>query len=332
MASRRQKIEKPKKLPFQDLYKDGISFSSLSKFVTCRERFRIYYVEGLKPEGISGSIEFGNMFHFLLEEYSKKRSMQELEAMHFAKVRNEMGSNAQLTTAVEVWVVFEEYVAFWKTLDKKVRYVSQEENFRETVRLPSGRTLDIKGRFDEIFRKSDNGLWLQENKTKSRIEDNVLTHILPYDLQTMMYCYAIQLKYKETPKGVLYNVIRQPGLKEKKNETLVDYGLRLRQDIQSRKDFYFIRYEIDITKQVIEDFKKKTLIPLLESVCLWWESIQHNPFDPWVLPDGSVNLNHWQRPFGVYDPFRFGKGDYFDLITRGITVGLKRIDEDKLSV
>lgn len=330
MSSKRRQPVPKKRAPFQDLYRDGISYSSLAKFVNCRERFRLYYVEGLRPVGTTESLEFGTMFHSLLEGYAQGIPFETLKANLMNQVRP---GNDFYTTALEVLIVFEHYIDYWKTNDRKVSYVSQEESFRETVYLPSGRKLDIKGRFDEIFRR-DGGLWLQENKTKSRVEDAILMNILPYDLQTMLYCYAIKLKYKEVPKGVLYNVIRQPGLREKKSENLTDYCARVNEDIASRRDHYFIRFQIDITPENLQDFVKKTLYPLLESVCIWWESIQHDPFAPWVLPNGQVNANHWQRPFGVYDPFRNGKGDYFDLITRGTEVGLKRMEEEdgKLSI
>ena len=45
----------------------------------------------------------------------------------------------------------------------------------------------------------------------------------------------------------------------------------------------------------------------------WWESIKHNPFDPWTNEDGSQNFEHWERPYGMYDSMTFSqRGDFFE--------------------
>ncbi len=87
-----------------------------------------------------------------------------------------------------------------------------------------------------------------------------------------------------------------------------------------------MRFRTEFGDGDVEKFCKRTLFPLLESVCVWWESIKANPFSPWTQEDGSPNLHHYERPFGVYDSFRNGKGDYFDLITRGVDSGLELIE------
>ena len=46
---------------------DGITYSLISKFMNCRERFHISQVQGWKPKGINVPLEFGNMFHLLTE-------------------------------------------------------------------------------------------------------------------------------------------------------------------------------------------------------------------------------------------------------------------------
>ena len=47
---------------------DGITQSLLSRFLVCRERFRILVVDGLKPvDQFSSRIEYGQMWH-LCEE------------------------------------------------------------------------------------------------------------------------------------------------------------------------------------------------------------------------------------------------------------------------
>ncbi len=310
---------KKRKQPAWDLYRDGISYSLLSRFINCRERFRIYAVEGLTPADTSDSLEFGTLFHKLLEYHAKGYTLPQLERL---LSKDGVSTSFLGRLALEIFRI---YVDTWKDQDASIRYVSQEEVFRTTVWLPSGRKVDLRGKFDEVFR--DQGkLWLQENKTKSQIDEVSLEHTLPFDLQTMLYCHSIRAIYKEAPSGVLYNVIRKPGLKQKVKETDSDFLKRITADISSRPEWYYVRYRISFGPNDIDNFAKQTLFPLLEQVCLWWESIKANPFQPWTQQDGSTNPHHYSRPFGVYDSFRNGRGEYFDLITRGVDHGLALID------
>ena len=59
----RHKTAKREWKPWGGPMVDGISFSSLSKFLCCRERFRLYKVEGLveRPE-FNFKIEFGTKY------------------------------------------------------------------------------------------------------------------------------------------------------------------------------------------------------------------------------------------------------------------------------
>ena len=51
--------------------RDGITYSMLSKFLVCRERFRLLVVEGLRPQRrFNHRLEYGTMFH-LCEEVHK---------------------------------------------------------------------------------------------------------------------------------------------------------------------------------------------------------------------------------------------------------------------
>lgn len=65
-------INKPRKTPlWKGPEEDGITFSLLSRFLTCRERFRLYVMEGLCVKGtFNHRIEYGNMWHLCEEWYS----------------------------------------------------------------------------------------------------------------------------------------------------------------------------------------------------------------------------------------------------------------------
>jgi hypothetical protein len=312
-----------------DLYEDGISYSALSKFVNDRERFRIRAVEGLAPGGSSEALEFGNVFHNLLEWYSSGVNSASVLQRRLSRYLRETGADSNSTKlanqAFEVFILYREY---WD--DKHMNFIEQEEKFRVSVPLSTGRSVPIVGRRDAIYRDTSPGqsgcLYLMENKTKAQIDHVWLESALPFNLQTMMYCYSIQRDYNEIPAGVLYNVIRRPGLRQKVKETDRDFQKRIREDISSRPEHYFVRHRVDFAPNDLNNFVDRVLQPLLEQVAVWWESIKHDPFDPWTLSDGSRNPHHFVRPFGIFDQLANGKGDYFDYVTRGSRVGLVEVD------
>jgi hypothetical protein len=315
----------PKKLkpphPNWDLYEHGISQSMLAKFVTCRERFRVYAVEGLSPTDRKEAMEFGTIFHKALEYAAQKMTTSQIIS---ALLRWGKKSNLDVELCRIAAIVIPHYTKFWKK--DRYKYVSQEEVFEVPHRIRlNGKMVKLRGRWDEVYELKGN-LWLQENKTKSRIDEDKLLTTLPWDLQTMLYCYTLQLKTGRKVDGFLYNVIRKPGLKQHVKETDLAFLNRINDDIASQPDHYFKRYEIELSPDDIKNFVHQTLDPLLDQVAVWWESIRLNPFNPWVGGDGKPNPHHWTRPFGIFDPMSFGKGDYFEFITTGNRSGLAPIE------
>ena len=56
---------------------DGVTFSSLSRWLECPEQFSLAYIEGKTPKRISEPLEFGSVFHLALE-YQFKASPNEV--------------------------------------------------------------------------------------------------------------------------------------------------------------------------------------------------------------------------------------------------------------
>jgi hypothetical protein len=54
---------------------DGVTFSLLSRFLVCRERFRITVIEGLKPaKTFNHRVEYGNLWHVMEEALARQVS------------------------------------------------------------------------------------------------------------------------------------------------------------------------------------------------------------------------------------------------------------------
>lgn len=183
------------------------------------------------------------------------------------------------------------------------------------IRVPAVEIL-LRGRIDGVI-EVNGELWLEENKTKSRIDMSALADTIPENIQVMFYAVAASIKYKRRVKGVIYNVIRKPGQRQRQKESDEEFVKRIEQEIVDNPNYYFHRLAYSFPSGAIEKWKREELNPLLYHIYLWWRSIEKNPTDPWKDVDGNVNPFHGRRSFGIYDPMSNGKGDFFDLIVHG---------------
>lgn len=319
------------KKPKWDLYVDGISYSLLCKFRNCRERFRIRTVEGLRPSERRDAMEFGTIFHKALEYAAQKNTTSQI-ITKLVKFYKDTSVDPMLVR--QACILVPHYNKYYAS--DKYNYVAQEEVFDVPYKSSvTGKIVRLRGRRDEVF-KRNGALWLQENKTKTTIDEAKIIQTLPFDLQTMLYVYSMTHDYKgQKIGGVLYNVIRRPSQRQKVNESDNQYLQRINDEVaedvskalaENTSSHYFKRYEVELAPSDITNFYNKTLVPLVENVVVWWESIKQNPFNPWVDAQGKPNPHHWQTPFGIFDPMTLGVGDYYDYVTSGSKLGLEEIE------
>lgn len=223
----------------------GITQGLLSRFLVCRERFRILVVEGLKPTGgFNHRIEFGSMWHACEESLAKGSNPNNREdqwPILIAYCRHLCQKYPTQQQQIDHWynvcrVQFPLYVEWWArhpdVTDR--RPLLQEQVFDVPYRLSSGRAVRLRGKWDSvdlIGTGTGAGIYLQENKTKGAINEVQLVKQLRsgFDLQTMLYLVALkQHFYTNSPTakeqrihngvcvfdyplcGVRYNVVRRP--------------------------------------------------------------------------------------------------------------------------
>lgn len=245
--------------------------------------------------------------------------------------------------------------------------VFQEKEFAVKYYLPSGRYVVLRGKFDAVDIVQQRGkpkvICLQENKTKGDIDKQGLLRQLQFDMQTMIYIIALKLYMSEEKRSELthkreskalrnmsdlpiamvrYNVIRRPlsggagTIRQHKpsksnphGESLDEFYNRLRDDVISQDpDNFFMRWNIDITPQDVARFENQFLVPKLENLCDWWESIQLDILDPWTAGAGKdyagPNPYHYRFPYGVYNPMlEGGYGETDEYLNTGSEVGLR---------
>lgn len=182
------------------------------------------------------------------------------------------------------------------------RWDELENQFAIPYKYPDGKTTVVRGKRDAGF-LARKARWLLETKTKSRIDEEGIQDTLPTDLQVMLYLWAMaeESGWKSVPAGVLYNIIRTPGQRILKNEPLHVFLQRVAKEVNNPKKFdhYFIRFELNVTKAELQDWKTNVLDPMMLDVRAWVEgTAPHYP-----NPDALIT--------------KYGRSDMFELVTKG---------------
>lgn len=249
-----------------DPYKHGISQGLLTTFMRCREEAK-NHILGLEQIRTSAPLQFGSLAHRVLElVYLQNKSvpgpkdvLKTLTKVH-REFLNEEGSrlsaegmeNLETNMAV-LEAILPHYFKFHKKDFTNMRWVELEKVFK----VPSPVTgVNLVGRIDGAYNQKKE-LWLFESKTKGRIEEENLTDTLAFDFQNNVYNYALRKKYARTPCGTLYNIIRRPGQRVKKDESLKSFSTRIEREIQRDPSYYFIRFEIAIPQSEFRRFESE---------------------------------------------------------------------------
>lgn len=303
------------KNPVWELYRDGITFSGLSKWLECREQFRLGYVCGWTPTRLSEPLEFGSIFHHCLEHEARARKnltavLKAYRTSRFREITVADGPlfEKQITLAQ---ALIPEYFDYYRK-DPEKNWVQREQQFRMDYDL-GGELVPIVGKMDGVLRIVKK-LWLFETKTKSRIDEGAISLSLKMDFQTLLYSLAVQDIYGDCPSGVVYNVIRKPGHKQGKAEKTKDFVKRLRKAISDDPSYFYKRWEVSLQKSDIESFQQTVLNPILSNFVDWNETTmpRKNPFD---------SHTHYLNPNNLIG--RYGASPFLNLITTGSKSRLK---------
>ena len=131
------------------------------------------------------------------------------------------------------------YFRHYKSDMDKYEVIATEHEFV----VPLGQGYKDHGFVDLVLRdKADQSVWVLETKTRQQLQEQWIT-ILPLDHQINRYLDVLHGEGLN-PSGVIYNIVRKPSIRVRKDEDPQDYGIRLIQDIQSRPEFYFLRTHV----------------------------------------------------------------------------------------
>ena len=244
---------------------DGVTQGFLEKFMCCPQKCRMSMVDGWTKDKTSDALIFGDLVHGVFDKlYTEFRDHPKgfdpvlQVALFLGESDRNWRNSHNRATAIQVqqWeecmlsaeVLLPLYCQHWRKDFSDVEWVSLEEKFDVPFPIKTyegPRSIRIRGKLDGNMRIRKK-LWLFETKTKSQVDDNTIIDCLPIDLQVNTYSWADREMYGELPHGVKYNVLRRPLLRMGKKETYPEFRKRMHNDIVSRPDWYFNRYELQL--------------------------------------------------------------------------------------
>jgi hypothetical protein len=350
--------------PQADGPRGGVTYSLLNRYLGCKERFRCLVIEGLKPaDAWNHRLGYGQMWHVCEQALAGKtevvtaggapvRGGETWQANLYAYAQGQCDKYPLQQAEIGKWygvckTLFPLYAEYWSTHPDVTGRTPllQEAVFDERYKLPSGRVVRLRGRWDSVDviegGELDAGVYLQENKTKGDVDEVQLRRQLTFDLQTMLYVTALSSylpgrtgRAAGNLRGVRYNVVRRPRQYQGKKETEAEFLARLAGIVRENPQEFFMRWPVYVAPRDIKVFGQTCLAPLLENLCddyEWWAYCKtqgKNPYDGIQRAWFGHTPRHYRYPFGVYDPLHEGGvTDLDEYLRTGSEVGLRRVDD-----
>jgi len=266
-----------------DVRRQGITQSLLSKWLSCRESARLY-LTGLTTLQRKSAMMAGSLYHDALERLYRRAQAAYpdpmpgaanfqltvtdlLDSMDDTPPQNAESIQETEQTFAMMEAVLPGYLEHWlEDFTGGVEWTKVEEVFR--VPAPGVDGVFLTGKIDGAFTRGPKSLWLFETKTKAQIQGATMDDALPLDMQVQFYLYALSKITGRKPRGVLYNVIRRPQLRQKKSESSAEFRGRVHEDVKARPDHYFKRWEVPVSVDEMRHFER-SLSDMVREFVAW---------------------------------------------------------------
>lgn len=299
----------------------GLTYSSLSKWLSNPEEFVVNFMQGWTPRRLRKSMEFGSIFHLMLEhQFTGRKKSPTTVANQIAKAYENTRSQTVLINERETLhvlveqcrVIFPLYCDWWKDQDEAedFEWIAREQKFSVPYELVDHkgktRSITLRGMRDGLY-KDSGGYGVFETKTRDSIDAEAVRSQLRADMQTLLYLFTASKELGVHIPQVLYNIIRRPGQRRTK-EGVSEFIKRCQKEISLKPEHYFKRWHVEVDKKDYENFENRTLLPAIRNFLQWYDS-------------GSSKKNFTESPFhclnlnALVSPY--GKSEYWDLIING---------------
>lgn len=228
-----------------------LTHSIASTFLNCQRKYYYRYVLNLRRKNRPAYYSVGSAFHAGLEYQDPEAAVAYLQQDEVANQWEADDLRIKISTvrgmvagALEAW-------------DYEFEDFYPEQEYELPIRNPEtgypSRTFVDAGKMDGVVRLDD-GLWLIEYKTASRISSAYFERLY-LDAQITRYYRAAQIIYGQPLNGVIYRVAKKPAIRQRKNESLREFCERLEADFRERPDFYFYEEKLYRSDSDLADFE-----------------------------------------------------------------------------
>lgn len=260
---------------YWDLWRDGINQSGLALWLACRHQFWLQYVCGYNMDVYNQSIEFGNVFHWLIEQWlggRLKDAAADLRKRYhpaWMKGWENLSSSAKAEQEINYCVA----VALWPhyakiyAADKKRKWKSVEGQFSAIIK-PDKKQIKIYGTQDGAFQEGE-ALRLRDTKTSSRITEREIAETMGYNFQLLIYALAWFINAGKCPASIEHDVIRRTTSKPHKGESLQAFTRRISKEVAKKPAYFFFRVRHPLKERELCRFRDFVLIPMLRDLERW---------------------------------------------------------------
>lgn len=237
------------------------TYSMWNMFAGCPRKCQYRYFDCLVPKGRDDNLYFGGLIHECLAGFYTpshigvftkdgiKNDIHETKDLRFAFVLdiiNNMCSEKEENIYIKQMFhtarsMMSTYIdKFWSedNWDKRFTVESIEKQFDsgKIINPNTGyasKKFTFSGKVDGIV-IIDGEPYLIEHKTAASITDNYIGRLWS-DMQISLYTHYVRQVLGINIKGVLYNIILKPTLKQSKGETIDEYNLKLLKELEKAK-------------------------------------------------------------------------------------------------
>jgi ATP-dependent helicase/DNAse subunit B len=240
-----------------------ITFSELDSYATCPWQWWQKYVKLRRRKKQSVKLSFGAAIHEGVEAMYNREDDPVGVAVKYAEgVKKkaedsgiELGDDYILTLK-KVEYVMKAYVNRYHDDFSKYNILSVEPEFRIPL---DGMDVIVRGKIDRILTEKKTGLFFPV-ETKTAAAWNPDINRLMLDFQISVYAWAVSKLLSLKDVTFLYDVIKKPMQRIKKNESESEFLQRIFQAYEDDPDNYFIRDKVTRSRQEIERTEREITI------------------------------------------------------------------------
>lgn len=229
-----------------------LTYSRIKARKNCPMAEHLRYTKQLVSKFRKPSLDIGTAVHKGLETGSIEKALKTFVKPDVYPTTQAEADQLETNRAL-VTAMLTGYLARYEPFDSEK--TQNEIKFDIPIINPktkaTSKSFTFQGKVDALT-IIDGQYWLVEYKTSGKVDNNYFER-LEIDDQITSYIYALQRTMNIKIAGVIYRVIKKPGIKQTQKETLAQYHERLLKDYQERPDFYyfeskFYRSQEDLAK------------------------------------------------------------------------------------